>query len=106
MAFSQQVGTMAKTIVVAGDVLVQENLFIEGSGTQFGHATIPNSTFRKSTKERGGWRSLCEPRWKRPENADATVSAPLLTAAASRAAVMWTLFPPVQGEKCKDEDRV
>src|SRR5213592_4757550 len=99
MASFQQVGSMAKTIVVAGDLLVQENLFINESSTacQAG----PHSELDVQEQHEGAWRlaDFVRVAVGVPENADSIVSTPLLTSAASRAVVVWAPFPPVRGKK-------
>jgi len=106
MACSQRVGTMAKTIVIAGDLLVQENLFINESSAACRAGGYSELDVQESRE--GAWRlaDLVRVALGAPENSDFAVSAPATTSAASRAVVVWAPFAPVQGEKVKPKDRI
>ena len=97
---------MAKTIVIAGDLLVKENLFIDESSAN--RRAGARSDLEVQEEHEGAWRlaEFVRMALAKPENADWTVSAPLLSSAASRAVVVWAPFPPEQGQKVKPKDRI
>jgi hypothetical protein len=76
---------MAKRIVIAGDLLLQENLFVDESNTVCGAGA--HSELEVQEEHEGAWRlaDFVRVALAKPENADWTVSAPLLSSAASRA---------------------
>src|SRR5438445_13824780 len=97
---------MAKTVVIAGDLLVQENLFINESSKLCrarGHSELDVQEERE-----GAWRvaDFVRVALGMTKNADSIVSTPLLTLAASRAVVVWAPFPRVHGQKVKVKDRI
>src|SRR2546422_8568048 len=97
---------MAKTIVIAGDLLVQQNLFINESSTVCQAGT--HSELDVQEEHEGAWRVADSVRVALgvPENVDFTVCAPVLTSSASRAVVLWAPFPPVHEQKVKVKDRI
>jgi hypothetical protein len=97
---------MRKTIVVTGDLLLQENLFITERGTA--HRAGAHSELEIQDEREGAWRlaDFVRVAVEEPENADWTLSTPLLSSAASRAVVVWAPFPPEQGQKFKPKDRI
>jgi hypothetical protein len=97
---------MMKTIVIAGDVLVQENLFINESATRC--RSVAHSQLDVRDENEGAWRlaELVHVAVSELDAADLTMSAPVLASAASLAVTVWTPFPPVYGEKVKDKDRI
>ena len=96
---------MAKTIVVAGDVLVQENIFLDESTTIC--RTGARCSLQIQEEHEGAWRLADFVRAAfATDSPEITVSAPALSSAASRAVVLWAPFPPKRGEKFKDEERI
>jgi hypothetical protein len=97
---------VAKTTVIAGDALIQENLFI-GKSTAVCRTGAQHELDVQEEHE-GAWRlaEYVRAALAEPPDAGFAVSAPLRTAPASRSVVLWAPLAPVRGEKFKDEDRV
>jgi hypothetical protein len=97
---------MAKTVVVAGDLLIQENIFVDDAMAACRAGA--NCSLDVQEEHGGAWRlaDYIQMALEQPQNVDWTVSAPLPTAAAARAVALWSPCAPVQGEELEPKDRI